>query len=219
MPILNQAKTFLDTQSPALFYVLVTLAVLLTIYVSRKLLPWPWAWLASKDGALVEVIKGAPAVLLGATFAVEAGGDYHAAFLGSLSGLFSIAGHHILKLLPVPYQGAVGEGILKLVAKMIGLGIVLTIFVGCAGVQWPSSPTCTAAVNSALADLVADVLFGTGDVQSQLGELAKKYTPEAVLCAVDAFTKTGAVGASPETARAQDRAREFLKSTGSTFRH
>jgi hypothetical protein len=111
---------------PLLPWGLLTLAIWLSAYVFRKLVPKLWelpAALALRESAfqrfpdlrpalsfLWSVWQGLPSVLLGALVgAWQLGSDPGAAWKGAIAGALAPALHHVLKALPfIPYRGELG---------------------------------------------------------------------------------------------------------------
>jgi hypothetical protein len=121
----------MKTVSDILPWLGLTVAIWFTTYLIRKYAPQAWrfsAMLAIREWLILDVIpaeslkrfypvvefvwgtwQALPAVLAGAiTEALQTGQPVAAAWKGALAGAFAPLLHHVLKALPVPYQGAVG---------------------------------------------------------------------------------------------------------------
>jgi hypothetical protein len=80
-------------------------------------------------------------------------------------------------------------------------------------VDWPKVAQCTEQLEPDLLKVVGGVLAGTGDVRSELEDVARSQGPDVVLCAVQQLVSDLASG--PTTARASRaaaRGRAFLDS-------
>jgi hypothetical protein len=118
---------YLTALHPLAPWGLLTLAIWLSAYVIRKLVPKLWelpAALALREAAFLRfpdlrpalsflwsVWQGLPSVLLGALVgAWQLGTDPAAAWKGAIAGALAPALHHLLKALPfIPYRGELGS--------------------------------------------------------------------------------------------------------------
>lgn len=106
-------------------------------------------------------------------------------------------------------------GVLAVVMPVFALGMAASVAVvlpGCGShVNWPKVAQCTEQLEQPLLTGVGNVLAGTGDVESELTEIAKTKGPDLVLCAVQQLVSD--LGSAPVTARASrqaTRGRAFL---------
>lgn len=93
------------------------------------------------------------------------------------------------------------------------LALCCFLMVGCGThVNWPKVLECATPLEQPLIGIVASVLTGTGDVESELAGVATQYGPGLVECAVQQLVSDLAAG--PTTARASRaaaRGRAFLE--------
>lgn len=193
------------------------------------------------DEQLHKLWQAVPSALLGGLVAPAMfGADFKQTLLGMLTGLVAPFSHELLKRYqgrlgtgkqgpggpsgqkPVGVTGA-GVGMFDDVtppslpgAAMRGLvlGLCAALFVGCgAHVNWPKVAQCGAPLEQPLLETVASVLAGTGDVKSELEQIALTKGAGAVECAVQQIVSD--LGTAPVTARASHsaaRGRAFLES-------
>lgn len=91
---------------PAAPWLLLTLGVFATVWLTRKFIPGLWVWFDSitPDGSIAHVVQALPSVLLGAVAGVLLqGGDIAEAWKGALSGALAPVVHLVLK----NYEGGV----------------------------------------------------------------------------------------------------------------
>jgi hypothetical protein len=108
---LTAARTWLETElHPIAPWALLTLAIWLGVYLTRKYAPAAWAKLASwgpSSGTASHVAQALPALLAGTlAAAAQSGADPAQLWKGALAGALAPLAHHALKALPGPYQGA-----------------------------------------------------------------------------------------------------------------
>lgn len=104
-----------------------------------------------------------------------------------------------------------GSGALMMLVFVlsIGAGLACSTF---GPVSWPKVAACADSLEQPLVESVAKVLAGTGDVESELGDLVKSgAAADAVVCAVKQLLSD--FGTAPVTARSTNsvaRGRAFL---------
>lgn len=112
MEQIHIAITWLAVIHPALPYLFVPVILFGANYATRRWTPSLWVWLDARMLAIGKpvsrVILALPSVALGALAGVYllGGTDYGTAMWGALSAVLAPIGHHILKALPIPYDGA-----------------------------------------------------------------------------------------------------------------
>lgn len=156
----NAVKLF-EQQHPLVFYAMLSVLIGALVYASRKLLPGFWSKLEQDNPALSKAVQSLPAVLLGA-LASGSVVQPKVAFYGALAGVASIAGHHILKFVPLPYQGELGK-VLDKKLKVPPVAMVLLVAVACTPVM-----ACSPAALAAVAPIVTQVIQAITDAEQQL---------------------------------------------------
>lgn len=154
MPFLTAARLWLETNiHPSAPWVILTLAIFLGVYATRKWIPALWTWFDSitPDGALGKAIQSLPMIAAGAIFtAFSVHGNYAILWWGAVAGAAAPALHQILKVLPfIPYQGAVAKSappVITTIALLMALGIV-----GCSSLGHVSDPTIDSYIGDACA--------------------------------------------------------------------
>lgn len=125
---------------PALPWALLTAVIFGAVYSTRNFLPSLWVWFdkISPDGLVGNVFQALPSVLAGAlATAFTVGEDYDRAWLGALSGALAPVVHHLLKIIPGPYNGAARK-----IAEKAGLvTLVLLTAIGCSAAERQAART------------------------------------------------------------------------------
>lgn len=242
MQYIEQFKAWLlalHTSQSAVYFALLTATIYGGTLVSRKVVPAFWATLEHDDPVKSKILQSLPVGLAGVVLHGFGSGSIDAeAFWGLVFSALAIAIHHGLKASnwgPLKaYQGELGVLVPKLLAKLKGkirgTTVTLLLVSACApallpaclpggGVDWPKVAKCAPGVEDVIG-IVSRVLFGSGDVKTELAEVAREYGQEAVVCAVNTlqnkFTAPGAAS-SPERAHASERAAAFLDEVGTKF--
>jgi hypothetical protein len=120
---LTPMRIYLEAIHPAAPWALLTLVIWLAVYASRKWFPAAWLWLdaLTPDGLIGHALQGLPAVLGGAlASAFASGGDYALLWLGALSGALAPIVHHLAKVAPGPYQGAIRRVEQQMTRRIVG---------------------------------------------------------------------------------------------------
>lgn len=111
--LLHSAQVSLESIHPATPWAVLTIAVWAAVYGTRRWAPTVWARLEGfgpQGNPAANVFQALPSVMAGALAGVFlTGGDYHQAWKGAAAGALAPLVHHVLKALPVPYQGANGR--------------------------------------------------------------------------------------------------------------
>lgn len=111
------------------------------VYAVRRWLPQLWLSLERivPEGApkpIANTLLSLPTVAFGAAAgALASGGDPSFAALGALSSALAPVGHHLLRWLPVPYQGAVRDAAWKSVQRLLSRSstiLAVLLLTGCA---------------------------------------------------------------------------------------
>lgn len=108
---------------------------------------------------------------------------------------------HLAKVGPGPHAAAL------LLAAACALPLT-----ACSQVNWPKALQCAGELQQPVLDAVTKVLHGTGDVESELADVARQHGAGVVECAVQQVIDdlTSKPSASVVEARAVHRGREFL---------
>lgn len=151
------------------------------IYSVRRWLPAVWSPLTrwpSAESPASHALQGLPSALLGAGLAWLSSpeGSVESALLGALLGALAPIGHHVLRLLPGPYQGALRDAAWRAAskaekwaaAKDAGkVGVLLLLLSGCTSTLTPAQQVerqaCLAHVELTW-DRRADALCPPGEV-------------------------------------------------------
>lgn len=100
----------LFTLDPSAPYLALALGLFLAVWAVRRFLPSLWLPLTlvgAPGSPLSHILQTLPSVIFGAVFAAYSTGDgVHEAVRGAVAGALAPTIHHILKLAPGPYQGA-----------------------------------------------------------------------------------------------------------------
>lgn len=106
-------RGWLEAVNPNLPWLLLVAASWSGTYAARRWAPVQWAAVIKwgKPGGLTEhLLQALPGTIAAAALgALGAGGDPWSAAKGALAGSLAPLWHHLLKLAPVPYKGAMGE--------------------------------------------------------------------------------------------------------------
>lgn len=118
-------------------YAALTLAVWAVVWAVRRYRPSWWARLLrlgiDPEGALSHFIQAVPGAIIGGLWAGGTTLDVEQAAYGLLFGLFAAPLHHLVKLSPAAYQGALRDraNLYAKAMKGIGLSLVLLTCTGC----------------------------------------------------------------------------------------
>lgn len=98
--------------------------------------------------------------------------------------------------------------------KMLVVALLITFGCGTVGhVDWPTLATCSPSVPD-LVSTVTRILLGSGDVDSQLEQLAAQNGPSMISCVVDQLVQdwtSPGTAAEPARLAAAERGRAFLE--------
>lgn len=210
---------------------LLALVIFFAVYAARKLAPGLWTvvlkWVPSLGfdetpvlELLHKLVQSLPALVLSAVVsAIGSGGDVKKAVLLALAGPLAAIFHEVLKVLPVPYVGALGaRKVPPMPTFMLAFMLVVPVGLFCSacGLFAPGKPLapvaeCAPTAEGLLAE-VAKVLL-SGDYEAELARQALMEGQTTVDCAVQEYLrqlKSGKVSASPERTTAREHAEAYL---------
>ncbi len=130
-------RSALESVHPLTPWLALSGAIWLVVYAVRRWLPGIWVRLAawpSHESPVSHVLQALPSVVIGAAWAAGTtpGADVWTAVGGALSGALAPVAHHILKALPVPYQGPVRDVAYR-AARGVWPGLIVLFSSGCGG--------------------------------------------------------------------------------------
>ena len=122
-------------------------------YIVRTFFPALWLPLTkwpSEDNAISHIVQGFPSMIMGAIVGGGTTFELKWTLLGALGGVLAPVWHHLVKLSPVAYQGALRDAANRWVkaARNSGLMLLVLLLWGCTKQLPPDEPiyqTCQAA--------------------------------------------------------------------------
>lgn len=173
-------------------YAALCIALWAVASVVRKRRPAWWMWLLKRwpcdpESLQAHIFQALPTTVLGGLFAGLTTLSLEEAAFGALSGLAAPVWHHLVKLSPAPYQGALNDAATKWTrARKAGLGSILFLLaLGCAPQKGPTQAQLNCiqdAANNWRLEVASCAAWGRSAEECGLDELTAKRKEEEEAC-------------------------------------